>query len=177
MQSTYLQMIGIIPALLVAGIFFYIIRAWRHGTFWSNNIASALGGAVIGALLVILVALFLLSTLEGTESILALWVAMFGIPIFAILGAAIFVAIGATKRKNAPVITQESSLTLPPSIDSASDMIISSEKLTLKNRIKDEPIIAILTIVIGAVILWLGGILAAIIAGAIFYYFFGTKKK
>lgn len=176
MESTQSIQLFIIPALLLVGMFFYIIRAWRNRTFWSNNISSALGGAVIGGVVLLLFCWYLILTLEGAELAFVWVVFVFGFLPALILGAAIFVAIGATKRKNAPV-TQESSLTLPPSIASESDMIKSSEKLTLKNRIKDEPIIAILTIVIGGVIFWLGGILAAIIAGAIFYYFFGTKKK
>jgi hypothetical protein len=172
-----LLIVWIIPALLLAIALFFTIRAWKKGTLWSNNISSALGGAVLGVLLVVLFALYLFFTIEGQESFYVMWGAMFGIPIFAILGAIIFILIGATKRKNVPFMTQGASLTTPPSVDSESEMIESSENLTSMDRIIDKPTIAILTILICGVLFFVIGPFLAILGGAIFYYFFGNKKR
>ena len=89
-----LLIVWIIPALLLAIALFFTIRAWKKGTLWSNNISSALAGAVIGVVLVLLITLYFFLTLEGAILLIVGYGAFFGIPIFAILGAIIFISIG-----------------------------------------------------------------------------------
>ena len=136
--------------LLLAFALFLTIRNWIKGTLWSNNISSALGGAVIGVVLVLLIALYLFLTIKKGETLfLVMWGALFGMPIFAILGAIIFGIIGSTKRKNASVIDHKSNPTTSPSINSESLLIKSNESLTSKSTIMDKPIIVwILTILV-----------------------------
>ena len=167
----------VLLSVLLAFALFLTIRNWIKGTLWSNNTSSALGGAVIGVVLVLLITLYFFLTLGGEILLIVGYGAFFGIPIFAILGAIIFILIGATKRKNVPVMTQGASLTTPPSVDSESEMIESSENLTSMDRIIDKPTIAILTILICGVLFFVIGPFLAILGGAIFYYFFGNKKR
>jgi hypothetical protein len=118
---------SIIPALLVAMALVFTIRAFIKGTLWSNTISSALGGAVIGVLIVIIITLYLFFTIKKGETLfLVMWAALIGIPLFGIIGAIIFIFIGKAKRKNAPISMHKSSLIGPVSIDSESLEISSN---------------------------------------------------
>lgn len=139
----------VLLSVLLAFALFLTIRNWIKGTLWSNNTSSALGGAVIGVVLVLLITLYFFLTLEGAILLIVGYGAFFGIPIFAIVGAIIFGIIGSTKRKNASVIDHKSSPTTSPSINYESLLIKSNESLTSKSTIMDKPIIVwILTILV-----------------------------
>ena len=89
----------VLLSVLLAFALFLTIRNWIKGTLWSNNTSSALGGAVIGVLIVIIITLYLFFTIKKGETLfLVMWAALIGIPLFGIIGAIIFIFIGKAKR-------------------------------------------------------------------------------
>jgi len=114
-----------------------IIRSFIKGTFWNSSLISGLGGAVIGIVLVLLLSGYIIITANGTEAYLGLIVLFLGGPVAAIIGAIVFISIGAA-RKKAPIVAHNSKSSTPQSItpESPVDTIhpenSSSQSITTK---------------------------------------------